>query len=49
MRVVNSIKTAKSRHKACKVVRRRGVVFVINKANPKFKARQGKPGKKKFY
>ena len=49
MRVVNSIKTAKHRHKACKVVRRRGVTFIINKINPKFKARQGKPSKKRFY
>lgn len=49
MRVVNSIKTVKSRHKSCKVVRRRGVTFVINKENPKFKARQGKPKKKRYY
>ena len=49
MRVINSLKTARSRHKGCKVVRRRGVTFVINKTNPKFKARQGKPGKKRFY
>ena len=49
MRVLNSLKTAKSRHKDCKMVRRKGVTFVINKTNPKFKARQGKPGKKKFF
>lgn len=49
MRVVNSIKTAKSRHKDCKVIRRHGVTLVINKTNPKFKARQGKPSKKRFY
>jgi large subunit ribosomal protein L36 len=49
MRVVNSIKTVKTRHKDCKLVRRRGVTFIINKTNPKFKARQGKPGKKKFF
>jgi len=49
MRVINSLKTARSRHKACKVVRRRGVTFVICKANPKFKAREGKPTKKRFY
>lgn len=49
MRVVNSIKTAKSRNKNCKVVRRRGVTFVICKTNPKFKARQGKPSKKRYF
>lgn len=41
MKVRNSLKTAKTRHKDCKVVRRRGRVFVINKRNPRFKARQG--------
>ncbi|CAO4841442.1 MAG: 50S ribosomal protein L36 2 [Holosporales bacterium] len=41
MRIANSLKTLKSRHKACKVVRRRGRVYVINKQNPRFKARQG--------
>ena len=49
MKIVNSLKTVKSRHKACKVVRRRGVTFIINKTNPKFKARQGKPAKKRYY
>ena len=41
MKVVNSLKTAKKREKNCQVVRRRGRVFVINKKNPRFKARQG--------
>ena len=41
MKVVNSIKTIKSRGKSCRVVRRRGRVYVINKMNPRFKARQG--------
>ena len=41
MKVANSIKTLKNRHKDCKVVKRKGRVFVINKTNPKFKARQG--------
>jgi large subunit ribosomal protein L36 len=41
MKVRNSLKTAKQRHKDCRVVRRRGRVFVINKTNPRFKARQG--------
>ncbi|MDP6388577.1 MAG: type B 50S ribosomal protein L36 [Alphaproteobacteria bacterium] len=41
MKVVSSIKTLKKRHKECRVVRRRGRVYVINKRNPRFKARQG--------
>ncbi|MEL0112883.1 MAG: type B 50S ribosomal protein L36 [Rickettsiales bacterium] len=41
MRVASSLKTLKSRHKECRVVRRKGRVYVINKRNPRFKARQG--------
>ena len=41
MKVVSSIKTLKDRHPDCKVVRRRGRLYVINKTNPRFKARQG--------
>ncbi|MBM3517688.1 MAG: 50S ribosomal protein L36 [Alphaproteobacteria bacterium] len=41
MKVVNSLRTAKTRHRACRVVRRRGRVYVINKMRRKFKARQG--------
>lgn len=41
MKVVASLKSAKTRHKDCKVVRRRGKLYVICKTNPKFKARQG--------
>lgn len=41
MKVVNSLKTAKTRHKDCKIVRRKGRIYVINKQNPRFKARQG--------
>ncbi|HLD96037.1 MAG TPA: type B 50S ribosomal protein L36 [Alphaproteobacteria bacterium] len=41
MKVVNSLKTMKMRHKACKIVRRKGRLYVINKQNPRFKARQG--------
>lgn len=40
MKILCSLKSAKSRHADCKVVRRKGKVFVINKTNPKFKARQ---------
>jgi large subunit ribosomal protein L36 len=41
MKIANSLKTLKSRHKACKVVRRKGRVYIINKKEPRFKARQG--------
>ncbi|MBY0264118.1 MAG: type B 50S ribosomal protein L36 [Holosporales bacterium] len=41
MRVANSVKTLKNRHKACVMVRRRGRIYIINKINPRYKARQG--------
>ena len=41
MKVVSSIKSLKDRHPDCQVVRRKGRVYVINKTNPRFKARQG--------
>lgn len=41
MKVLSSLKSAKVRDKDCKVVKRRGRVYVINKKKPKFKARQG--------
>ncbi len=41
MKGVNSLKTTKLRHRDCRVVRRKGRVYVINKRNPRFKARQG--------
>jgi large subunit ribosomal protein L36 len=41
MRIRNSLKSAKTRDKNCRVVRRRGRVYVINKKNPRMKARQG--------
>ena len=41
MKVLSSLKSAKARDKNCVVVRRKGRVYVINKVNPRFKARQG--------
>jgi len=41
MKVASSLKTLKNRHPDCKVVRRKGRLYVINKTNPRFKARQG--------
>ncbi|MBK6977691.1 MAG: 50S ribosomal protein L36 [Cytophagaceae bacterium] len=33
--------SVKKRSEECKVIRRKGKIFVINKKNPKFKQRQG--------
>jgi large subunit ribosomal protein L36 len=41
MKVVNSLKSIKRRHRENRVVRRKGRVYVINKTNRRFKARQG--------
>ena len=41
MKVRNSLKSLRGRHLNNKIVRRKGRVYVINKTNPRFKARQG--------
>ena len=41
MKVRNSLRSLKSHHRATRVVRRRGRVYLINKQNRRFKARQG--------
>ncbi len=41
MKVRNSLKSAKTRDRNCKVIRRHGRVYVINKRNPRLKVRQG--------
>ncbi|MBC7136711.1 MAG: type B 50S ribosomal protein L36 [Alphaproteobacteria bacterium] len=41
MKIVNSLKSVKQRDKNCRIVRRRGRLYVINKKNPRYKARQG--------
>ncbi|MCS4511718.1 type B 50S ribosomal protein L36 [Xylophilus ampelinus] len=41
MQVLSSLKQAKQRHRDCRVVTRRGRIYVICKSNPRFKARQG--------
>lgn len=41
MKVVNSLRSLKQRHQDCRVVRRKGRVYVINKTQRRFKARQG--------
>ena len=41
MKVVSSLKSLKKRDKDCQIVKRRGKIFVINKKNKRFKAKQG--------
>jgi large subunit ribosomal protein L36 len=41
MKVRSSLKSLKGRHRDCKIVRRKGVLYVINKTDPRFKAKQG--------
>jgi large subunit ribosomal protein L36 len=41
MKIRNSLKSLKGRDKDCRVIRRKGRTYVINKKNPRFKARQG--------
>ena len=40
MKIKSSLKSIKKRDLNSKLVRRRGRVYIINKKNPKFKARQ---------
>ena len=41
MKVRNSLKSLKCRHRDNRVIRRKGRFYVINKTQPRFKARQG--------
>ncbi|MBI1366022.1 MAG: 50S ribosomal protein L36 [Alphaproteobacteria bacterium] len=41
MKVRSSLKSLKNRHKDCQIVRRKGRVYVINKTQRRYKARQG--------
>jgi len=41
MKVKNSIKSLRKRHRDNRLVRRKGRVYIINKTNPRCKARQG--------
>ena len=41
MKVLASLKSAKKRDKDCRLIRRKGKLIVINKKNPRLKARQG--------
>ena len=41
MKVLASLKSAKKRDKDCRLIKRKGKLIVINKKNPRLKARQG--------
>ena len=41
MKLKNSLKSLKARHRENRLVRRKGRIYIINKQNPRFKARQG--------
>ena len=41
MKIRNSLKSLLARHRANRIVRRKGRVYIINKQNPRYKARQG--------
>ncbi len=41
MKIRNSLKSLKGRHRDNRVIRRRGRTYIINKTNRRFKARQG--------
>jgi large subunit ribosomal protein L36 len=41
MKIRNSLRALKARHRQNRLVRRRGRVYVINKIQKRFKARQG--------
>jgi large subunit ribosomal protein L36 len=41
MKVRNSLKSLRGRHRDNRIVRRKGRVYIINKTQRRFKARQG--------
>ncbi|MEX0628636.1 MAG: type B 50S ribosomal protein L36 [Cucumibacter sp.] len=41
MKVRNSLRSLRTRHRANKLVRRRGRLYIINPVNRRYKARQG--------
>ena len=41
MKIRNSLKALKARHRENRLVRRKGRIYVINKTQRRFKARQG--------
>jgi large subunit ribosomal protein L36 len=41
MKIKNSLRSLRKRHRDNRLVRRKGRIYVINKTNRRFKARQG--------
>jgi len=41
MKIKNSLKALKGRHRDNRMVRRKGRIYIINKSAPRYKARQG--------
>jgi large subunit ribosomal protein L36 len=41
MKIRNSLKSLRNRHRANRLVRRKGRVYIINKVQKRYKARQG--------
>ena len=41
MKIASSLKSLRRRDLNSKIVKRRGKIYVINKKNPRYKARQG--------
>ena len=41
MKIYTSLKSKRLRDKNCQLVKRKGRIYIINKKNPKLKARQG--------
>lgn len=41
MKIVNSLKSLKDRHRNNRVIRRKGRTYIINKTNRRYKVRQG--------
>jgi large subunit ribosomal protein L36 len=41
MKIRNSLRSLRKRHRQNRLVRRKGRVYIINKTNRRFKARQG--------
>jgi large subunit ribosomal protein L36 len=41
MKIRNSLRSLRARHRQNRLVRRKGRIYIINKTNRRFKARQG--------
>ncbi|WP_455481462.1 type B 50S ribosomal protein L36 [Bartonella sp. B12(2025)] len=41
MKIKNSLKALRERHRNNRLVRRKGRIYILNKTNPRFRARQG--------